>query len=201
MLPEFIFDTKVLFAALSGLVSIFVFVNYVRTVLKKETKPHAYTWLIWGLTQGTAVAGLWYGNGGWGAAALTLSTVSVALIFLLSLRYGTKNITRSDTVVLILALLAIVIWWQLDNPLLAILMVTVIDLIGYIPSWRKTAKEPWSEALASWSVSPFGHIFAIAALAEYNFFTLLYPISIVIANYTLVVIGLINRTRIAKPKI
>lgn len=197
---DLISDPKIAFAILSFIVSIGVFINYVRTIFLKETKPHAYTWLIWGLTQGTAVAGIWYGNGGWGAIALTVSTVCVALVFLLSLRYGTRNVTKTDTFILILALLAIVIWWQLDNPLIAIIMVTLIDLFGYIPSWRKTAKEPWSETLTSWSISPFGHIFAMLALGEYNFFTLAYPLSIVAANFILVAIGLVYRTKIPKPK-
>jgi hypothetical protein len=57
------------------------------------------------------------------------------MVMLLSLKYGTRNITRSDTIILILALAAVFVWVQLDNPLLAVIMVTLIDLAGYVPSW------------------------------------------------------------------
>lgn len=200
MLPDLIFDQKTIFAIIAALISVGVFINYVRSVLQKKTKPHAYTWLVWFITQATAVAGIWYGDGGWGAVALTVSTVFVGAVFLLSLRYGTRNITKSDTVVLISALLAIVVWWQLDNPVLAILMVSTIDVIGYIPSWRKSVVEPWSETLLSWSISPVGHFFAILAFTQYNFFTLTYPLSLMTANFVLVAICLIYRSKVPKPK-
>lgn len=201
MLPDLIFDQKTIFAIIAALISVGVFINYVRSTLQKKTKPHTYTWLVWFITQATAVAGIWYGDGGWGAIALTISTIFVGAVFLLSLRYGTRNITKSDTVVLIFALLAILVWWQLDNPLLAILMVSTIDVIGYIPSWRKSIVDPWSETLLSWSISPIGHFFAILAFTQYNFFTLTYPLSLMTANLILVVICLMYRRKVAKPRI
>lgn len=192
-------ELNVIFLILSGLVSLFVFINYVYSIFYRGTEPHMYTWLIWFITQATAVAGMWYGGGGLGALAITFSTLSVFLIFLLSIKYGTKNITRSDTYILILALFAIVIWWVLGDPLISIIMVIAIDMFGYIPSWRKSAQEPWSETLISWSISPFGHIFAIAALSSYNFYTVAYPLSIILANYILVVICLYFRRKVTKP--
>lgn len=200
MPPELLLDHKTIFAIIAALISVGVFINYVRSTLQKKTKPHAYTWLVWFITQATAVAGIWYGDGGWGAVALTVSTIFVGAVFLLSLRYGTRNITKSDTIVLIFALLAIIVWWQLDNPVLAILMVSTIDVIGYIPSWRKSIVEPWSETLLSWSISPIGHFFAILAFTQYNFFTLTYPLSLMTANLVLVAICLIYRRKIPKPK-
>jgi hypothetical protein len=200
MLPDFIVDYKTFFAVVAILISVGCFVNYARSVFKLQTKPHAYTWLVWCITQGTAVAALWYGHGGWGAVALTLSTVFVFSVFLLSLKYGTRNITKSDTTFLILALLAIIVWWKLDNPFLAVIMVSVIDVIGYIPSWRKSMVEPWSEAISSWSASVIGTLFAVLALTEYNFFTITYPAALAAGNIILVVICLIYRTKIPRPE-
>lgn len=197
---DLFFELKTIFAFISILIALGVFINYVRSVLKRETKPHAYTWLIWGITQATAVTGIWYGGGGLGAIPLGISTICVFLVFLLALQYGTRNINQSDTFVLMVALLAIVVWWQLDNPVLAILMVSTIDVIGYIPSWRKSITEPWSETLLSWSISPIGHAFALLALAEYNFFTLTYPLSLMAANLILVGICLVYRRKVPKPR-
>ncbi len=185
---------KLILALLASLVGIVgAFLPYLRDIFLKKTKPHAYTWLIWTITQGTAVAGLWYGKGDWGALALSVGTVFVFIVFLLSLKYGTRNITKSDTVILIAALLAVVVWWQLHSPWLAVLMVSVIDVLGFLPSFRKTFEEPWTETATSWTAFSLANILSILALSEYNFLTLTYLIAITSAEIILLTICLVRR--------
>lgn len=184
---------KIIFAILSLIISLMAFYPYLRDIFLGKTKPHVYTWLIWTITQGTAVFALWYGGGGWGAVELTVGTFLVFIIFLFSLKRGTKNITKSDTVILFVALLSIFIWWKLNNPIFAVIMVSLIDLFGYIPSYRKCWNEPWSETLSTWALFALGNIFAIFALNEYNILTLTYLITIIIGNFILVAISLLRR--------
>ncbi|MFA5030234.1 MAG: hypothetical protein WC495_01440 [Patescibacteria group bacterium] len=187
-------DSKLALAILSTIVGVVGgFLPYFRDIFRKKTKPHAYTWLIWTITQGTAVAGLWYGKAGWGVLPLTIGTILVFAIFLLSLKLGTKNITKNDTAILVAALLAIFVWWQLHNPLLAVIMVSVIDVIGYVPSFRKTFQEPWTETPISWVMFALTNLISMLALAEYNFLTLTYLISITAANISLLAICLLRR--------
>jgi len=166
---------------------------YIRDIFRGRTKPHAYTWLIWTITQGVALLGLFYGKGGWGSWALLIGTLFVFFIFLLSLKYGTKNITKFDTVILIVALLAVVVWFQLDNPLLAVIMVSIIDFLGYVPSFRKAFQEPWTETVISWVMFFVANTFIIFSLAEYNPLTLTYMLTIEAANLTLIIICLARR--------
>jgi hypothetical protein len=56
-------DYRIVFTVIASLISLGVFINYARTVFKKETKPHLYTWLIWFVTQTVAVVGMWHGGG------------------------------------------------------------------------------------------------------------------------------------------
>jgi|SRR3989344_5158338 len=187
-------DIKIILAIISTIVAIiWAFIPYLKDIFLNKTKPHAYTWLIWAITQGTAVVGLWYGNGGWGGLTLTVGTFFIFFIFFLSLKYGTYNITKSDTVILTAALLAIVVWWKLSNPLLAIFMVSAIDILGYIPSFRKTFDDPWTETVISWAVFALVNTLSIFALNEYNFLTLTYLISITAADVILLAICLIRR--------
>ena len=194
------YDLKLISAMLASLIAVVgAFFPYLRDIFRKKTKPHAYTWLIWVITQGTATTALWYGRGGWALLTMIIGTFFVFLIFLLSLKYGTRNITKGDTVVLTLALLAIVIWWQLNNPVLAVIMVSAIDVAGYLPSFRKVFYEPWSETMMSWAVFSLANIFNILSLSAYNFFTLTYLISITAANLILLAIGLTRRKTVLKP--
>lgn len=188
---------KLLFAILSTILAFAGgFFPYIRDILQKKTQPHAYTWLIWSITQGTAVAGLWYGKGGWGALSLTIGTLFVFVVFLLSLKYGTKNITKGDTITLVAAFLAILVWIQLHNPLYAIIMVSIIDVVGYWPSLRKTFSEPWTETPISWIFFALTNILAMLALNEYSPLTLTYLIAISIANVCLYALCMIRRKTI-----
>ena len=190
----FSIDIKLIFAICAILTAVFgSFLPYIRDVFKKKTKPHAYTWLIWTITQGVAAAGLLYGKGGWGFFELLIGTFFVFLIFLISLKYGTKNITKSDTIVLIFALLSIAVWLKMNSPILAVFMVSVIDFIGYFRTFRKSFLQPRSETVLSWFGFFCSDIFAILALYSYNFLTLTYLVTIAVGNLIIISICLFRR--------
>lgn len=185
---------KLIAAIIAGILVVFGgHIPYLRDMFRNKTKPHAYTWLIWSITYGTATVAMWHGQGGWGFLGMAASCFFIFLTFILSLKYGTRNITKGDTVILILALSAIVVWWQLNNPMLAVLMVSAIDVVGYLPSYRKVYHEPWSETVASWIFFTLANFFSIAAASEYNFLTLTYLLAISTANITLLIICLYRR--------
>lgn len=186
-------DAKIILTIIATVIGITAFFPYLSGVFLLKTKPHAYTWLIWAITQGTAVFGIWYGGGGWGALNLIVGTLFVIAVFFFSLKFGTKNITRSDAVILIAALLAIVVWRQLKQPLFSVLMVSIIDAIGYVPSFRKSYQEPWSETLIFWILCSVSNLFAILALKEYNLLTVTYLAVITSANIALFLVCYFRR--------
>ena len=190
---------KLLLAGVSALFEFGAYATYVRGMFRGHTRPHAYSWLVWTLTQGTALAALWYGGGGWGALGLVVGTILAFSIFLLSFRHGTKNITRGDTVVLAIALGAILVWWKLDSPLAAVLMVTGIDMFGYIPSIRKSIIDPWSETISTWAIFFISDLFSLLALSEYNLLTMTYLTLITAANIVLISVCLIGRAYVREP--
>lgn len=188
---------KLVFAVIACiLVVVGGFLPYIRDIYRGKTKPHAYTWLIWTITQGTALVGLWQGHGGLAVVAMAIGVSMSIFVIGLSFRYGTRNITRADTIILIASLLAIGVWWQLHNPLLALVMVSLIDIVGYIPSIRKTYEEPWTETSLTWGVFIITNVLIMLSLDEYNFMTLFYLVSITAANAILLSICLVRRRSI-----
>lgn len=181
-MPAFLADPKAIFSIVGAFFYIIAYIPYLREMRAGKTKPHTYTWLIWAITTGTAAAGSWYGGGGWSAANQALSFLLTSLFLILSVRYGTKDITRSDTAILLLALAAIVVWWQLHSPVLAVLMVTAIDGAAYVPTVRKLLKEPQSESLYTWSLFLLYSLFAFLAIGEYNLLTVPYLLMTIAAN-------------------
>lgn len=178
------------------------FLPYVFDIFKLKTKPHAFTWLIWALTQGTATYAIFYGGGGIGGLELLIGTILIALVFLFSLKYGTKDITKTDGLILFVCLLSILVWWQLKQPVLSVIMVSAIDVAGYIPTFRKSYKNPWSETVATWLLFVVSDFFAILALNKYNFLTVTYLATILITNASLFLLCIsrrISKNRIKSP--
>jgi hypothetical protein len=187
---------EIFFGFLSGLTikeilgysSIFVVVlitvPYWRQVLAGKIKPHIFTWVIWSLTTGIAAAARMTeqaGAGAWGQWAGAFSCLSVAI---LAIRYGEKQITRSDWVAFILALAVIPIWQLTQNALLAVIAVTFIDILGYYPTFRKAWARPYQEAIFN----------SLLATETYSLTNILFQIVVFIANSVLIVMVLWRRS-------
>jgi len=186
-------DFKIVFSLLACVVSLVAYFPYFRDMFLHKTKPHLYTWIIWAITIITSFFGIYYGGGGWALVYSAILCIEVVGTLIFCFKYGTKNITKSDTVVLILALLAIVVWWQLKQPVLSIFMVSTIDVAAYIPSFRKSYDDPWSETALSWAMFAIANIFGILSLQNYNLLTVTYLIAIFFANASLCAFCLIRR--------
>jgi len=186
-------DIKLVFAIVGAVLSTIAAIPYIRDTLRGRTAPHMYTWLIWVITGAVAGAGAWHGNGGWGIIGHIVGTFFIIVIFLLSLKYGTRNIKRSDTVSLVVALLAIVVWVQLENPILSIFMISAIDAVGYFPTYRKLWEEPRSETLFTWILYCATVSLSFFSLYEYNFLTSLYPAVILTCNIVVVALCILRR--------
>jgi len=187
---------KFIIAIVATSLTVIGYIPYFRNIFQKKTKPHLYTWLIWGITQGTATVALLHGGGKFGSFSLIIGTILVLFVFLLSFKYGTRDITTSDKLVLALALLAILIWWQLDSPLIAVLMVSAIDAIGYIPTIRKSLKDPWSETLFFWVIMAIVDLLTIIANAKYNLLTVAYLSTLFAANAIVIISIYFSRKKI-----
>jgi hypothetical protein len=195
-----IFTWKEIFAFIASMIIVLAYYPYIRDILQKKTEPHLYTWIIWALTMAIAAFGVRTGGGEQGSWALFAGVILVSTVTLLSFRYGTKNITRADGAALAVALLAAALWWGLESPVLAVLLAAGIDAVGYIPTFRKSYREPWSETLSFWVFSTIGPWLAILANTEYNFLTIFYLTVIGLLDGFLAALLIIRRRKIPQPK-
>jgi hypothetical protein len=104
-----------------------------------------------------------------------------------------KNISRSDTYTFIGALFAIPIWLITKNPLAALCVIMVIDVLSFFPTIRKTYDEPCSENLTAYMLSGSSYIFMMLAVANPTFETLFYPIFLTTLELGFVLFVLIVR--------
>jgi hypothetical protein len=165
------------------------FIPYIRDILKADTEPHVYTWFIWSITQAIASLAILEGDGGlFAALSIASGAVLSFVVFIMSFKHGTKNITAFDTTTLVIALLATFVWWKLDHPELAVIIIALIDLLGFVPTFRKTWHEPRSESFVAWVLFLFGNIVALLTLTTYSVLTSFYIITMIVASTILVLL-------------
>ena len=185
-------------ALFSGVISIASFVPYIWDIFRLKTTPHSYSWLIWALLQGTGALAMLGAGADFGAISVAIGAVLCTSVFLLSLRYGTKNITVFDTVCFSGALIATAVWFSLHDALLAIVLVSLIDLLAFLPTFRKAYAEPHSETTATYVLSGIADGLALFALGAFSVTTSLYLFTLVVTNFACAGILWFRRARMAK---
>ena len=173
---------KTICGIIATVISLLSFFPYAKDILRRKTHPHSYTWLIWTILQVTAVIIMFNTGAGIGALPLAVGAVVCSSIFLLSLKYGTKNITTFDTICLIGALAATAVYFFLHDPVLSVILLTLTDFIGFLPTLRKGYAEPYSETLSLYVMGVIGTSINMIALVTYSITTALYPGCILFAN-------------------
>ena len=151
--------------------AVYCFFPYIKDIVKGKTKPHIYTWIIFTITSTIAFVSNVYGGGGYGSIPLGIVILFNIAIVLLSLKHGTKNIDKKDTVLMSLALLSILMWYVFNNPFVSVLMATLVDALGYVPTFRKIWSNPESETVSFWFMIGLSQILTIFTNISYNFYT------------------------------
>jgi len=173
------------------------YVPYIRDILHGKTKPHAYSWFVWGLLGAIIFALQVKGGGGFGAYVTLSAVIITFIVFLLSLKGGKKDITTSDTIFFGAALVAIGLWVLAKQPILSMVLLVTIDMLAFIPTVRKSWHKPNEETLFTWGLNSFRYCLAIVALSQYNILTLLYPITWTIANVMLALLLISRRKQLS----
>lgn len=165
---------------LSGTIAIaLIFVGYfpyIRSILKKQTKPHIYSWFVWTL-DAFIIFGLQVTHGAGLGAYVTLAAALLGFtVFILTIfNKGKRDITVSDTVFFVIALIALVLWFFAKQPVISAILITAVDVIGFLPTVRKSWVKPFSENLPFYLINTVRFGFAFAAIKEYSIVTAFYP--------------------------
>ncbi|HAO64805.1 TPA: hypothetical protein DCQ44_02365, partial [Candidatus Taylorbacteria bacterium] len=113
-------NLKLFWAVTSAAFTVIIFIPYFRDIFLKKTQPHAYSWLIWTILQAVGAAAIFKGGAGSGSWALVAGATMCLSVFVLSIKFGTKNIKRFDLYCLIGALIALSVYFFINNPLYSI---------------------------------------------------------------------------------
>jgi hypothetical protein len=104
-------------------------------------------------------------------------------VIVLGFVYKAKvEIVKTDTIFLILAFIALGLWLIAKQPVLSIILTALVEMLGFVPTIRKSWNKPYSETLSFYYLNSFRFGLAVFALQKYSIVTALYPVTWLVAN-------------------
>ncbi len=194
------FEYKTYLGILAVLLIFVAYVPYFINIFRNKTKPHAFSWLVWGILTGVVFAAQVEQKAGAGSWALGISTAGCFVIFIIALIKGDRQFVLLDWVSLAAALGIIVVWYFMKDPTLSVILAVLIDLFAFVPTYRKSYSKPFDETLWTYAISAIKFIIILLALEVYTLSTWLYPAYLVLANAGFVALLIIRRNNLKNKK-
>ncbi len=181
-------------SALAIALTFIAFVPYIAGVMRGSIKPHVFSWVIWGSTTVIVFLAQLAANAGVGAWPIGVSgTITVGVAALAYAKRSDITITRSDGLFFITALGALPVWFVTTDPTWAVVILTLVDLLGFGPTIRKAYANPYSESIVFYAVGAARNGLAVMALASYSLATVLFPAAISVACLLFILLLVLRR--------
>ena len=102
-------------------------------------------------------------------------------------------LTRLDLWCLTLAITGIILWIKTKDPLLALLMSIVADLVSSIPTVVKSYLKPQAESASAYSLSVMSMIVTLLTIRHWNVMSWAFPLYVLAMNLTYVTLILLPK--------
>lgn len=180
---------KRLLATFAMVLTVVAFVPYLRSIHHGYTRPHVFSWIIWGINTGIAFLAVHAEHGGAGAWPIGLScAVTLFVAVLAYIKRSDVAITRTDWLFFLAALAAMPVWQAANDPLWAVALITSIELLGFGPTFRKCWHQPHTESVSFLAILILRNALIVGALERYMLTTLLFPLAMAAACALLIAI-------------
>jgi hypothetical protein len=164
-----------IFSFIAIVLTLVSFYPYIRSIKKGETKPHYFSWIIWGLTTTLSSFTQLADSGGVGAYSVFIAGIICFYIAYLAYQQQRNyTIDRSDWITFYVALGSLVVWYITSNPLWTALILTIVDAIGFIPTFKKSYHYPWEEHIGFYLLISVKNLFSIIAMENYSVTTTIF---------------------------
>lgn len=187
---------KEILSAVAIALTFAAFVPYVRAIISGATKPHVFSWVIWGATTFVVFLAQHEGKGGVGAWPIGVSgTITIVIAFLAYVKRADITVTKTDWLFFVSAMSSLPLWYVTSDPLWAVVILTTVDVLGFGPTVRKAYCFPHSESPLFFALFAARNLLVIMALEYYSVTTVLFP-AVIAAACFLLIATLIYRRRV-----
>ena len=132
-------------------------------------------------------------NGGGYSSLFFISTdVLVALVFILSLKFGMGGASKLDRICLLLAGILLVYWVGTKDSYISTVCAVIIDGIGAVPTLVKVYHHPQTETYPQWVLAGIAGLFTLFAIPRLDWILMIYPLYVFVMNGTVVLTKLLK---------
>jgi len=175
-------SAKLLFGILSIIPAVIAYYLYFRDMFKGKTRPHAFSWLVWGTLAGNGFFAQISAHAGIGAWATGLTSVASLTIAVFAFRIGATQPTRFDWTLLFMALAGLLLLFVVKNKEAALCITLFALVAGFVMNIRKAYRKPQEENAVAFWLNTLKFVPAIFALASFTFLTMAYPLVAAMGN-------------------
>lgn len=180
---------------IAGLVSLLGFIPYIIATLKGRNRPNRATWIIWTVV-GVALLASYRAAGATDAIWVTVANViAFGAVVIVSIKHGEGGWNFFDVGCLVGAAGGFGLWWYFESPLPTLYISIVIDLIGALPTLKKSYINPAGEDRLTWTLFWAANTLNLVAVSQWNFAMAAYPIYLFLISGTMVLILYVRRAR------
>ena len=184
------------FGISSGLVLLLGNIPYILSIRHGRTVPNQVTWGIWTMI-GFILLWSSYASGATNTLWLLVALViSQCIITTYAFKYGQGDWQRLDKFCLVGAGVSLLLWLLSGSPLVALLMNTVMDMLGAVPTINKVYRNPNSESLVFWSMSFTSALLNLFAIEWFSLASVVFPLYLFTLN--IIILLLITRPKWSK---
>ncbi len=183
----------------AGFLSFIAFIPYILSTLKGKNRPNRATWIIWTIV-GVILLFSYKAAGATDALWVSIANVlAFGMVLSLSFKYGEGGWNSFDLLCLTGAAIGLFLWWYFSSPLPALYMSILVDLIGAIPTFKKSYLDPAGENLLSWILFWIANTLNLFAVQEWNMAMATYPIYLFLLTGALALILVFRRQSESPP--
>lgn len=188
------------FGRVAGLLALISFIPYIRSILKGETKPERATFAIWSVVNFVTLFSYFASGARETIWVPFVYCIFQVVIFLLSFKHGMGGFNKLDIICLSGAAIGVFLWISTKNPLTALYLSIFVEILGFIPTFKKSYLYPQTENTLAWSiaiVAAFLNLFAINSLKPE---IIIYPIYLLLGDGSVAFLLLFPKVRIKLSK-
>lgn len=185
---------KEILSAIAIALTFIAFYPYLRGILQGTIKPHVFSWVIWGMTTFVVFLAQLNAQGGVGSWPIGVSGIITIIIAIAAyVKRADVAITKVDWLFFIAALASLPLWYLTSNPVWAVAVLTLVDLLGFGPTVRKAYANPYAESLPFFALFAARNSLVIMAVESYSITTVLFPAAIASACVFLMILIVYRR--------
>ena len=155
-------------AVVAAGIALYGAVPYVIDTLRGKTRPNRATWTVYAVVGSLAVISSYAAGGRWSLLLGVAYAIGPVAILLASIRHGEGGWRPLDRACLGVAAAGLAGWAITGDPRVGVVMQTLADAAGTVPTWIKAWRDPAHENRTAWTMYAVAALLNVFAIASWS---------------------------------